>query len=173
MGLVSNRFCGNTVLAQRDIDNAYWDLPKQGVLDAIREAARFVRKHRRMYGGFFFSKARGGERLLDRIGKAADRGLRVVPWEHVMRFVEWDVDHNTLFEYNGWVINQHIKGVPIGGFLCAQLMCLWARVHEITFLNDPRGCLTRSAGGGMYRSTRLFPCVQGLHSQGLFDEISR
>ena len=54
--------------------------------------------------------ARGGECLLDRIDKAADRGFRVVPWEHVLRFVEWDLNHNTLFEYNGWVLNQNIKG---------------------------------------------------------------
>ena len=111
MGLVSKWFCGNTVLVERDVANAYWELPKQGVLDAIhiREAACLVREHHRMHGGFFFTVARGDERLLDRIGKAAKRGFRVVPWEHVLRFVEWDLNHNTLFEYNGWVLNQNIK----------------------------------------------------------------
>ena len=62
----------------------------------------------------------------------------MVLWEHVLRFVRWDLNHNTLFEYNYWVLNQNIKWVPIGGFLLAQLMCLWALVQEITFLANPQ-----------------------------------
>ena len=45
--------------------------------------------------------------------------------------MRWDLDHNTLFEFNGWVLSQNTKGVPIRGFLSAQLMCLWALVEEI------------------------------------------
>ena len=51
------------------------------------------------------------------------------PWEHEVC--------NTLSEYNGWVLNQKIKGVPIGGSLSTQLMCLLAPMQGITFLNNP------------------------------------
>jgi len=119
VGLVAKWFQGKTVLAERDIDNAYWELPKEGVYDSVKQAAQLVRTHRGMRGNFFFSIARGGERSLDRIGKAADRGFRAVPMEDVLKFVRWDLDHNTLFEMHGWVLNQNIKGVPIGGFLSA------------------------------------------------------
>ena len=49
------------MLAERDIDNAYWELPKEGVFAAVQEAATLVRKHRGMCGDFFFSIIRGGE----------------------------------------------------------------------------------------------------------------
>ena len=48
-----------------------------------------------------------------------------------------DINTNTLFEYRGWVLNQIIKDVPIGGFLSAQLMCIWALVQEITCIESP------------------------------------
>ena len=42
----------------------------------------------------------------------------------------WDLNSNALFEYQ----KQNIKGVPIGGFLSALLMCIWALVQKITFM---------------------------------------
>ena len=113
-----------------------WELPKEGLYDSVKKASRLVRAHRGMGGNFFLSIAKGGERSLDRIGKAADRGFRAVPLEDVLKFVRWDLDHNTLFEMDGWALNQNIKGVPIGGFLRAQLMCIWALVLEITFMQN-------------------------------------
>ena len=144
MGLVAKWFQGKTVLAERDIDNAYWELPKEGVYDSIKQASQLVRTHRGMRGNFFFSIAKGGERSMDRIGKAADRGFRAVPHEDVLKFVRWDLDHNTLFEMDGWVLKQNITGVPIGGFLSAQLMCIWARVQEITFMQNQVPIFLRS-----------------------------
>ena len=122
MGLVARWFQGKTVLADRDIDNAYWELPKEGVYDSVKQASQQVRAQRGMRGNLPFSIAKGGERSLDRIGNAADRGFRAVPLEDVLKFVRWDLDHNTFFEMDSWVLNQHIKGVPIGGFWSAQLM---------------------------------------------------
>ena len=124
------------MLAERDIDNAYWELPKEGVYDSVKQASQLVRAHRGMRGNFLFSIAKGGERSLDRIGEAAYRGFRAVPLEDVLKFVRWDLDHKTLFEMYGWVLNENIKGVPIGGFLSAQLMCIWALVQEITFMQN-------------------------------------
>ena len=124
------------MLAERDIDNAYWELPKEGVYNSFKQASQQLRAHRGMRGNLFFSIAEGGERSLDRIGKAADGGFRAVPLEDVLKLVRWDLDHNTLFEMDGWVLNQNIKGVPIGGFLSAQLMCIGALIQEITFMQN-------------------------------------
>ena len=132
MGLVGRWFRGDTMSAERDIDNAYRELPKEGVFKSVEEAAPLARKHRNMRVDFFFGIARGGERLLDRTGKVSDKGFRVVPLDNVLNFVCWDINCNTTFEYNGWVLNQNIKGVPVGGFQSAQLLCPWALVKEIT-----------------------------------------
>ena len=137
MVLTKQWYARRTVLAERDIDNAYWELPKDGVLDAVTQAAQRVQKHGGMRGSFHFSIAKGGERLLDRIGSATERHFRVVPLEDLLKFVRWDLYENTLFEWQGWVLNQNIKGVPIGGYLSAQLMCIWALVQEINFVENP------------------------------------
>ena len=36
--------------------------------------------------------------------------------------------------HEGVVLQQQKKGVPIGGFLSAQLMCLWALIWKYSFL---------------------------------------
>ena len=84
---------------------------------AVEEVARLVRKHRGVQNDFFLNIARGGERLLDCIGKAFDKGIKVVPLDDVLKFFCWNLDCNTLFEHNVWVLNQNIialnKGVAI------------------------------------------------------------
>ena len=81
--------------------------------------------------------AKGGMRMLDRVGHAADRNFRVFSIENVMDYVEWDLNDNTLFTLWGVVMRQAKKGVPIGGYLSAQLMCIWALVQEMTVLESP------------------------------------
>ena len=149
VALVARWFQGKTVLAERDVETAYWELPMKGVYDSDKQASQLVRAHRGMRGNFFFSIAKGGERSPDRIGKAAHRGFRAVPLEDVLKFARWDLDHNTLFEMDGWVLNQNIKGVPIGAFLSAQLMCIRALVQEITFMQNqvPIFCEVRKQWG--------------------------
>ena len=60
---------------ERDIDNAYWNLNKKKVADAVRKAATTVRAYRMVHNTFCFSIAKGGLRMLDRIGHAADRNV--------------------------------------------------------------------------------------------------
>ena len=55
----------------------------------------------------------------------------VCPQSPVARKKPW-------FEYGGWILGQDIKGVPIGGHLSPQLMCLWALVQEIQFIESPQ-----------------------------------
>ena len=44
---------------------------------------------------------------------------------HVLKFVKWDVFHNSQFVFGSVVLAQGDKGVPIGGFLSAQWCVLW------------------------------------------------
>ena len=83
-----------------------------------------VRTRRKIRGGFWFSIAKGGLKSLDRIGKASDKGFRTIDLDEVISFVDWDMHYNNLFCLWGIVLKQQEKGVPIGGFLSAQLMCL-------------------------------------------------
>ena len=123
---------------ERDIDNAYWNLNKKKVAHAVRKAAATVKAYRRMHSTFCFSIAKGGLRMLDRIGHAADRNFRVFTIDNVLDFVDWDLKDNTLFALWGVVMQQAKQGVPIGGYLSAQLMCIWALTQEMIFPEDPK-----------------------------------
>ena len=109
---------------ERDIDNAYWNLDKEAVEAAVKQAALLVRKHQNMRGDFMFAIAKGSLLLLDRIGTATGKNYRVFSLEQVTHFVHWDLHANTLFAVWGVVLQQSECGVPIGGFISAQLMCL-------------------------------------------------
>ena len=82
---------------ERDIDNAYWNLDKRQVADAVRKAANTMKTHRRLRNTFCFSIAEGGMRPLDRVGHAADRYFCVHTIQNVLDFVNWDLNDNTLF----------------------------------------------------------------------------
>ena len=117
---------GGVQFWERNIDNAYWNLDKAAVQAAITRAAQLVRKHRGMRGEFLFSIAKGSLKKLDRIGSATDRNFRVFTLQNVKDFVEWDLFQSTLFTIWGVVLQQAKQGVPIGGYISAQLMCIWA-----------------------------------------------
>ena len=86
MGLVLKWYNGNTILAGCDIDNAFRELRKQGVLNAVKKAVSLVRKHRGMRRSLLFSIAKGGEHLVDRIGHASDNR-----YSDVSKFITWDM----------------------------------------------------------------------------------
>ena len=71
--------------------------------------------------------------------------LNIYTIQNVLDFVNWDLNDNTLFTLCGIVMRQAKKGVPIGGYLSAQLMCIWALIQEMTFLESPsKETLTRN-----------------------------
>ena len=54
----------------------------------------------------------------------------------VLEFVKWDIFHNTEFVFGSIVMSQGDKGVPIGGFLSAQLCVLWGIFQELLLFDD-------------------------------------
>ena len=101
---------------ERDIDDAFWNVNKRKVANAVRKVAATVKSYRRMHNTFCFSIAKGGLRMLDRVGHAADRNFRVFTINNVLDFVDWDLEDNTLFALWGIVMKQAKRGVPIGGY---------------------------------------------------------
>ena len=52
----------------------------------------------------------------------------------VLRFVDFDLHCNTLLHLGLVILSQGSKGVPIGGFLSAQIAQLWTACREFGFL---------------------------------------
>ena len=130
---------------EMDIDNCFWNLDKHGVLKAVRKVAGRVRWGRKVKGDLWFSIAKGGDKTVDHMGKGSESSHRTVNLEDVLNFVEWDVFHNTDFVFGSLVLAQGDKGVPIGGFLSAQLCVLWGIFRELLLFDDEveekrRGC---------------------------------
>ena len=74
---------------------------------------------------------------MDRIGKASENSFRTVTLTEVTDFVSWDIHENNWFQVWGVVMQQQEKDVPIGGFLSAQRMCIWALATEHHFAESP------------------------------------
>ena len=117
-----------------DIDNAYWEFNKHRVLEDVHTARALVNKGQRVRGMLNFSLAKGGCKAPDRVGESTVRNYRVLTLRDLLMFVEWDSNQNTLFELWGVALRLAKRGVLIGGFRGAQLMCLSARCAP----NGPR-----------------------------------
>ena len=87
-------------------------------------------------GDLWFSIAKGGDKTLDHIGKGSESKHRLVNLRDVLEFVKWDIFHNTEFVFGCIVMSQGDKGVPIGGFLSAQLCVLWGIFRELLLFDD-------------------------------------
>ena len=128
--LVDREPGGDVLLFERDIDNCYWEMKKREVVQAISEAAQAVVEGRGVTGKLWFSVAKGGDKARDRVGKATCQFFYTIPLDAVMRYVRWDIRHNVWFCPGPVLMAQGDKGVPIGGFLSAQQMILWAISKE-------------------------------------------
>ena len=86
---------------------------------------------------FIAAWRQGGLKLLNRIGNASERSFRTVRLAKVTHFVSWDIHENNWFQVWGVVMRQQEKGVPIGVFLSAQLMCICSLATEHHFNESP------------------------------------
>ena len=98
---------------------------------AVRSFFLFVGecKKRRRGTRLWFSLSREA-RSLDRVGKSSHRQFRILSEEEVTCFVDYDPFDNVLFILQRLVLQQGGSGVPIGGFISAQLAELWALWRE-------------------------------------------
>ena len=82
----------------------------------------------------WFSIAKGGLTHLDRVGLASSSDFYGISFDQALRYVLFDISQCNLFTLGQLIIQQGIKGVPIGGFLSAQLAEIWATWREVKYL---------------------------------------
>ena len=111
------------------MDNMFWEIPQHEAVQSVTWAFDACRKGK---NDLWFSLARGGGKALDRIGKASGTQFFLVSESAVRRFVEFDTRLNNLFTIGRVLLAKGTKGVPIGGFISAQLAEIWAvwKEHE-------------------------------------------
>ena len=68
----------------------------------------------------------GLEKDLDRFGKNSEKSFVTLSEEEVLRFVEFDMAANVFLTVGPVILSQGAKGIPIGGFLSAQIVEIWA-----------------------------------------------
>ena len=112
----------------------FWALPKEEVLRAFEWGLGRL-KHRKRRAQTFFSLSKDGEKSFDHIGKSTDNMFLVTTVEMLRRFVTFDIQENNLFLLSQVVLQQGTSGVPIGGFLSAQLAELWRLWKEVLALS--------------------------------------
>ena len=119
--------------AEQDMVDMFRALPKDEVPKAFEWGAGRLR-HRLRSAQTFFSLSKDGEKKFDHIGKSTVKMFLVTTIDMLRRFVKYDIRDNNLFLLDQIVLQQGSSGVPIGGFLSAQLAELWALWKEVLAL---------------------------------------
>ena len=120
-------------LVEFDVEDCFLNTPRHLVVPALRFWTEFEFGRRRRIHHFSISKDSKAE---DHVGRPCSAHFWELSAEFVLAVVEWELEHNSLFEVlndNGeiLVLRQH-KGLPIGGHLSASLVELVALHREFT-----------------------------------------
>ena len=81
---------------------------------------------------------------LDRVGTASYSEFTTISFDEVKRYMVFDTEFCNLFTIGELIIQQGLKGVPIGGYLSAQVAEILAIWRESTFLYGDRKDLTET-----------------------------
>ena len=123
----------HTHLVEKDMADMFWEIPLEQVVLSLEWALASLAKKRRSTSlTFAVSKA---DKHLDHIGSAASNAFLNVTQDLVTRFVRFDTYDNVLFVAGPVILRQGLRGVPIGGFISAQLAEIWAIWREVTALH--------------------------------------
>ena len=139
MFLVSSRARSTTLPPQQsemDIDNCFRLVLEFRQRRCFQSRGRYcgacserVRWGRKVRGDLWFSMAKGGDKTLDHTRKGSENKHMTVNLGHVLKFVKWDVFHNTEFVFGSVFLAQGDKGVPIGGSCLHNcVFCGWCSV---------------------------------------------
>ena len=123
---------------EQNMEDMFWKIPKNEVFKSITWACNTLRKR---HTTLFFALAKGGLKHLDRLGKASASAYFVLDEEQLLRYVKFDVMYNNLFCLGPLILQQGSNGVPIGGFISAQIAEIWAMWREYYF-TQPLGTHT-------------------------------
>ena len=106
---------------EADVDDMFWDLDKEVCMSAISHAVSTAKRTRREKG-MVFSRHKGGDKSLDRIGGSTSEEFRILPEDELLRFVCWDPFESTLVVCGRVILSQGKQGVPIGKHLAAHAL---------------------------------------------------
>ena len=139
------RLCANTsskVFLEKDMEDMCWEIPKQDAMAAVRWACSLVKPCANS-GSLSFAIAKGQLKHLDRIGTGSSDQFYNISSAAVLRYVQFELFENELFVLGPVILSQGDKGVPIGGFLSAQISELWALWREAQYaFGDQRALVT-------------------------------
>jgi hypothetical protein len=93
----------NTSLHELDMDDQFWNIPKEECVEAVRWAVKEVTKHRRCRG-LSFALHKGGDKFLDRFGSSTERDFVNLTVGEVLRYVQWDTMENGLFTLGALIL---------------------------------------------------------------------
>ena len=113
----STPLSGDAECMEKDMEDMFWEIPTSEIVLGLEWAAKYLKGSR---SRLWFSIAKGGLRHLDRIGLASSSDFYGINFDQVLRYVLFDISQCNLFTLGQLIIQQGIKGVPIGGFLSAQ-----------------------------------------------------
>ena len=105
-------------VCEKDMQRMYWEIPKDPVLQSFNWAVSHLGDARR-HPLTYFAIHRGGDKVLDRLGKGSEDQFWNIPVSFVYQYVHWELFHNTLFTLGSLIMAQGNAGVPIGGCLSA------------------------------------------------------
>ena len=120
---------------EKDMEDMYWTIPKPEFTTSFKWALRCVGKHRGN-NVTVFAIHKGGDRMLDRLGKSAEDSFWNIPACFVDQYINWELYHNTLFVLGCMILEQGNAGVPIGGCLSAPKSEIWAVWREHQALHE-------------------------------------
>lgn len=116
------------VLKERDMDDMFWQISRDQVKKSLKWAFQFINRSRTTKNLFFsLSKM---DKAFDRIGKSTSEDFFILDVQMVERYLSWDLEENVLLTLDTTVMSQGTRGVPIRGFLSAQIAELWCIYKE-------------------------------------------
>ena len=122
-------------VCEQDMQDMYWEIPKVQVLESFNWAVKHLGEQRKRPVSFF-AIHRGGDKILDRLGKGSEDMFWNVPVSFVLQYVSWELYMNTIFTLGPLILEQGSSGVPIGGCLSAPKSELWAMWREHMSLSE-------------------------------------
>ena len=109
----------------------------------------------------FCSLAKGGLNELDRLGAASSNHFLVLTRRQVKTYVKFELFDKCFFTMGLLFFLQGTTGIPIGGFLSAQLTELWCIWREVTAM--PRDCRVQTEEKFAANCTDHFALPATLH----------
>ena len=130
------RLCANAsskTFLEKDMEDMFWEIPKQDAMAAVRWACSLVKPFASTQS-LTFAFAKGHLKHLDRIGTWSSDQFYNISCDAVLRYVQLELFENELFVLCPLILSQGDKGVPIGGFLSAQISELWELWREVQYV---------------------------------------